>query len=142
MFTVSRFCFAPSHSEGELTRLSGSTFAAFGRYQQGLESLLLGFHVPGMDFCKKAAHLLNAAASPRQMLAADLVLKSSIHGLMAELEEAEIAKSGSGQKVPDLEGYGTDGSLENRERRRSILPKPKTPSKGTARQVRIRRTFQ
>ena len=155
-----RFCYAPSHSDGELTRLSWSTFAAFCRYQQGLQSLALGFEVPAVDFCKKASHLINRAASPRQMLAADTVLKTAIDDLRSALEiifspsalEAPQSATAISQYIPfssssppnspptkSLSGSRNEGSnvsTDHGKRPRTSLPKLKMPAKGAGGKVR------
>lgn len=77
-----RSCYAPSHSESELTRLSWRNFASFCRFQQALASLALGFQAPAHDFCKQAAQLLN-------MLGADYVLKRAIDELLSRIKNSK-----------------------------------------------------
>lgn len=86
-----RLCYAPSHSESELTRLSSKNFASFCRFQQARTSLALGFRVPAKNFCKQAAQFLNRASSPRQMLGADHVLKAAIDELLSRINDQTIA---------------------------------------------------
>ena len=77
-----RSCYAPSHSESELTRLSWRNFASFCRFQQALASLALGFQAPAHDFCNQAAQLLN-------MLGADYVLKRAIDELFSRIKNSK-----------------------------------------------------
>ena len=94
-----RSCYAPSHSESELTRLSWRNFASFCRYQQALASLALGFQAPAKEFCKQAAQLLNRASSPRQMLGADYVLKAAVDELLSRIQNSKsLAPRESPQK--------------------------------------------
>jgi len=148
---VCRLCYAPSHSEGELTRLSWNAFAAYCRYLQGLQCEALGFQVPARDFCTKATHLLNRAASPRQMLSADTLLTSAIRDLQFLIEnpkstsplaaddktvacETSSASASPTAKIAKVRQQNQDIrdkiSLDNQSRRRMTMTKLQTPSPG------------
>ena len=80
------FCYAASHNDCEMTRLSPNIFASFCCYQQSRLSFALGFLVPAQDFCEKSVKMLSHDSIPSTRLSDDVVLTEAISNLAVTLQ--------------------------------------------------------